>query len=136
MTELSSSAADRAQARLLRLAPYLIGRTRRGIVGSSRYAQRLREQIRNAAADSAFGSAARRQLLLRVDGASLRPDGGLLIDQLDKAPEAVQQALLELAASVRFKGRLFFTTESALPAFDKLCTLLLAGAGRWLVALP
>lgn len=95
MTELSSSAADRAQARLLRIAPYLMGRTRRGIVGSSRYAQRLREQIRNAAADASarpvlisgepglekdniaalihFGSAARRQLLLRVDGASLRP---------------------------------------------------------------
>ena len=114
----------------------------------------------NIAALIHFSSAARRQLLLRVDGASLRPDGSLLfghgsgnsdtsllacleqgdllIDQLDKAPEVVQQALLELAASGlwrpvgatatepsrSFTGRLFFTTESALPAFDKLCTLI------------
>ncbi len=182
MTELSSASAERAQARLLRIAPYLLGRTRRGIVGTSRYAQRLREQIRQAAADPTarpvlisgepglekdniaalihFGSSARRTLLLRVDGASLRPDAGLLfghggsssdaalltcleqgdllIDQLDKAPAPVQQALLALAttgawravgappgAPVRhFSGRLFFTTESALPAFDRHCTLI------------
>ena len=37
--------------KLQRWAPYLVGRCRRGIVGSSRYAQRLREQIRQAAAD-------------------------------------------------------------------------------------
>lgn len=157
-----SSANDPAasEARLVRLAPYLLGRTRRGIVGSSRYAQRLREQIRAAAADPTqrpvlisgepglekdniaalihYGSAARRQLLLRLDGASLRPDGAplfgagglleqagpaaLLIDQLDRAPEAVQQALLALAES--WGGRLFFTTESALPHVDRHCTVI------------
>ena len=82
---------------LLRLAPHLLGRARRGIVGSSRYAVRLREQVRRAAADAAagavlisgepglekdniaalihFGSPARRQLLARVNCALLRSDG-------------------------------------------------------------
>jgi transcriptional regulator with AAA-type ATPase domain len=36
-----------------RLAPYLVGRSRRGVVGSSRYAQALRRAIREAAADPA-----------------------------------------------------------------------------------
>ena len=39
-----------AAADLRRLAPYLLGRARRGIVGSSRYAQKLRDVIRAAAA--------------------------------------------------------------------------------------
>ncbi len=173
---------DPDHARLLRIAPYLLGRTRRGIVGSSRYAQRLREQIREAASDATarpvlisgepglekdniaalihFGSPARRQLMLRVDGASLRPDaallfghagscsdtallaclgeGDLLVDQLDKAPEPVQQALLQFVDTRQwwpvgataaepprlFCGRLFFTAESALPAFDQHCSLI------------
>ena len=36
---------------LLRLAPYLQSRIRRGVVGSSRYAQNLRRAIREAADD-------------------------------------------------------------------------------------
>jgi hypothetical protein len=36
---------------LLRLAPLLLPRARRGVVGSSLYAQRLREEIRDAAQD-------------------------------------------------------------------------------------
>lgn len=86
--------------KLLRWAPYLVGRCRRGIVGSSRYAQRLREQIRQAAADPKlspvlisgepglekdniaalihYGSPARKRPLLRVDGASLGEDGAPL----------------------------------------------------------
>ena len=164
---------------LLKLSPHLLGRARRGVVGSSRYAQRLREQIREAAADGAggpvlisgepglekdnlvalihFSSPARRQLLVRLDGALLRPDGhellgsaggeeapllellgcgGLLIDKLDQVPEALRPALLELARSGcwhphgsdgpprRFAGRLFFTTEGALPAFDRACSVI------------
>lgn len=123
---------------LLTLAPYLLGRVRRGVVGSSRYAQRLREQIRQAAAGSAgravlisgepglekdnlaalihFGSAARRQWLVRLDGATLRADGAnlfgqpgsagvgslleclgdgaLLIDKLDQVVPSLQLSLL------------------------------------------
>ena len=36
---------------LLSLAPLLVGRARRGVVGSSRYAKTLRESVRQAAAD-------------------------------------------------------------------------------------
>ena len=81
----------------MRLAPYLLGRVRRGIVGSSRYAQGLRESIRAAAAAPArdpvlisgepglekdniaalihYGSGARKAPLLRLNGALLRSDG-------------------------------------------------------------
>jgi transcriptional regulator with AAA-type ATPase domain/NAD-dependent dihydropyrimidine dehydrogenase PreA subunit len=165
---------------LLTLAPYLLGRARRGVVGSSRYAQRLREQIREAAADSAgravlisgepglekdnlaalihFGSAARRQWLVRLDGATLRADGAnlfgqsgsdgdgslleclgdgaLLIDKLDQVQPSLQLSLLELARTGHwscpgegsrprhFGGRVFFTAEAALPAFDQVCDLI------------
>lgn len=168
---------DETRACLLKLAPHLLGRARRGVVGSSRYAQRLRDQIRAAAADTSrrpvlitgepglekdniaalihFGSPARRQLLVRLDGAILRADGAnlfgpagsdgegsllaclgegaLLIDQLDQAPEPLQAALLQLASSGRwrapgpgsterhFGGRVFFTAEVAVPAFDRVC---------------
>jgi polyferredoxin len=173
----AAEAAAQARACLLQLAPHLLGRARRGVVGSSRYAQRLREQIRQAAADPAaspvlicgepglekdnlaalihFGSPARRQLMVRLDGATLRSDGAtlfgpagedgagsllaclgdgaLLIDKIDQTPPALQAALLELARSGRwrapgadsserhFGGRVFFTTEAALPALDRVC---------------
>ena len=173
----ASGAAAQA-ACLLKLAPYLLGRSRRGVVGSSRYAERLREAVRQAAQDAAaapvlisgepglekdnlaalihFGSPRRRRLMARVDGASLGDegallfgsasrdgagslldclgDGALLVDNLDRADPRLQAQLLELAstgawrapgdASHRrhFAGRLFFTTEAALPAFDRCCT--------------
>ena len=172
------SSSDQARACLLKLAPHLLGRARRGVVGTSRYAQRLREQIRQAAADASaravlitgepglekdnlaalihFGSPARRQLLVRLDGATLRADGAnlfgapgsdgegslleclgqgaLLIDKLDQVPPELQVALLELASSGRwqapgegsrvrrFGGRVFFTAEVAMPAFDRTCS--------------
>jgi NAD-dependent dihydropyrimidine dehydrogenase PreA subunit len=165
---------------LRRLAPHLVGRTRRGVVGSSRYACALREALRQAAADPQskavlifgepglekdnlaslihFGSAGRRQLMVRLDGALLRADGvelfgaasgdgegsllallgagALLIDKLDRVAPALQPALLELAATGHwqapgenatprhFPGRVFFTAEAALPAFDRHCTLI------------
>ena len=163
---------------LLRLAPHLVGRARRGVVGSSRYARGLRETIRQAAADPDrrhvlisgepglekdnlaelihFGSPDRQQLMLRFDGALLRADGGelfgsddaeppllellgrgaLLIDKLDQVDEPLRASLLELARSGQwcstgidpkpqhFGGRVFFTAEAALPAFDRHCTVI------------
>jgi len=136
---LASEPAAATTACVLRLAPHLLGRVRRGIVGNSRYAQNLREAIRSAsttddprpvlisgepglekdniAALIHFGSAARNQLLVRLNGALLRPDGAelfasgagelsllaclgggsLLIDQLDLAPAALRPLLLQLA---------------------------------------
>jgi polyferredoxin len=163
-----------ANADLLRLTPHLVGRARRGVVGSSRYARNLREAVREASLDPSrrpvlitgepglekdnlaalihFGSADRQQLMLQFDGALLRADGAelfgdggaagtgsqpgerpllallgggaLLIDKLDQVAEPLRQRLLELAASKGFAGRLFFTAEKALPAFDHHCTLI------------
>ena len=133
-------------AALLRLAPHLVPQARRGVVGSSRYARNLRESIREAAQDPAagpvlisgepglekdnlaalihYGSPARKQLMLRLDGALLRPDGSdlfgsaadgheppllellgagsLLIDKLDQAPASLLPRLRELAAHGRW----------------------------------
>ena len=163
---------------LLRLAPFLLGRARRGIVGSSRYAQGLREAIRNAAADPEagpvlisgepglekdniaalihFGSSARQRLMVRLNCARLRPDGadlfagaaggaslleclgdgGLLLDQIDRADPRLRPALLELARSGRwqppgndqpprhFHGRVFFTTETVQKDVEQLGRLI------------
>ena len=137
---------------LLRLAPFLVGRARRGVVGSSRYARALREAVRLAAADSErrpvllsgepglekdnlaalihFGSPDRQQLMLRLDGALLKPDGAelfgsaggpagggtgtdgllallgsgaLLIDKLDQAPPELRALLLHLAQTGQWR---------------------------------
>ena len=78
---------------LLKLAPLLVGRARRGVVGSSRYAKALRDAIRRASQDPAcrpvlisgepglekdnlaalihFGSPDRKRLMVRLDGALL-----------------------------------------------------------------
>ncbi|MGB5135222.1 MAG: sigma 54-interacting transcriptional regulator, partial [Prochlorococcaceae cyanobacterium] len=88
---------DARQACLLQLAPHLVGRTRRGVVGSSRYAERLREAVRQAAGDAGcrpvlicgepglgkdnlaalihYGSPQRRRLMARIDAATLGDDG-------------------------------------------------------------
>jgi polyferredoxin len=88
------------QACLLKLAPHLLGRSRRGVVGSSRYADRLRQAVRDAAADPEarpvlisgepglekdnlaalihFGSPRRRRLMARIDAATLGDDGAPL----------------------------------------------------------
>jgi len=164
-------------AALLRLAPLLVGRARRGVLGSSRYARALREAVREASCDANarpvlisgepglekdnlaalihFGSPARQQLMVRLDGALLRPDGGelfggngdgppllellgdgaLLIDKLDQVPASLLPRLLQLARdghwqahgggeARRFGGRLFLTSEAAVPQFDRCCTLI------------
>ena len=137
---------------LLSLAPLLVSRARRGVVGSSRYAKTLRESLRQAAADVQqravfilgepglekdnlaglihFGSPQRKELMLRLDAAiaksdgsdllepletsdgrsliELVGDGSLLIDQVDRAPEALKLLLLELLDGHHgFRGRLF-----------------------------
>ncbi|MFO8238218.1 MAG: sigma 54-interacting transcriptional regulator, partial [Prochlorococcaceae cyanobacterium] len=171
---MADSGRSSDEACLLKLAPHLLGRTRRGVVGSSRYAERLREAVRRAAADPQagavlisgepglgkdnlaalihFGSARRRRLMARIDAAALGDDGAalfgsassggdgslldclgdgaLLIDNLDRADPRLRPQLLELLRSGRwraagaggperlFSGRLFCTTESALPEFD------------------
>ncbi|NBQ22356.1 MAG: 4Fe-4S binding protein, partial [Synechococcaceae bacterium WB6_3B_236] len=150
---------------LRRLAPYLVAQTRRGIVGSSRYAKSLREAVRQAAADPSrqpvllmgepglekdnlaalihFGSSDRRLPLIRLDAALLRADGAdlfgpgsgeqnslldcleggsLLVDNVDRADPALQERLLGLADS--HPGRLLFTSETALPSFDRRCRLI------------
>ncbi|MEX1317133.1 MAG: sigma 54-interacting transcriptional regulator [Synechococcaceae cyanobacterium] len=168
------------EACLLKLAPHLLGRARRGVVGSSRYAVRLREAIREAAADPQarpvlisgepglgkdnlaalihFGSPRRRRLMARIDAATLGDDGAalfgsassggdgslldclgdgaLLIDNLDRADPRLRPRLLDLLRSGRwrapgagsrerqFGGRLFCTTESALPEFDRCATVI------------
>ena len=173
MAQAPMPSAERFQ----RLAPHLVVRARRGIVGSSRYATRLREAVRQASEDGAaqavlisgepglekdnlaalihFGSPARRQLMVRLDGALLREDGAelfgsassdgagslleslgsgaLLINKIDQVPARLQQALLTLADTGQwraggpggslhqFPGRVYFTSEVAVPAVDRHC---------------
>jgi polyferredoxin len=172
--------AEARQACLLQLAPHLVGRTRRGVVGSSRYAERLREAVRQVAADPGcgpvlicgepglakdnlaalihYGSPQRRRLMARIDVATLGDDGAglfgsastggdgslldclgdgaLLIDNLDRADPRLRPRLLELlrdgrwrvpgpaSRERRFSGRVFATTESALPEFDRCATVI------------
>jgi transcriptional regulator with AAA-type ATPase domain/NAD-dependent dihydropyrimidine dehydrogenase PreA subunit len=97
---------------LQRLAPHLQSRIRRGVVGSSRYAQSLRQAIREAAEDPSarpvlitgepglekdnlaalihFSSPARRHLMVRFNCALLRPDGGELVHGDDREPPLLQ----------------------------------------------
>ena len=148
-----STAPSPTAPELLRLAPFLVGRARRGVVGSSRYARSLREAARQAAADAEarpvlisgepglekdnlaalihFGSVARHQLMLRLDGALLRPDGAdlfgstasgnggagegerpllellgggaLLIDKLDQVAPELRPLLLHLAQTGQWR---------------------------------
>ena len=164
--------ANPTAADLRRLAPLLLGRVRRGIVGSSRYALKLRDAIRLAAADPSgapvlisgepglekdniaalihYGSAARKQLLLRLNGALLRPDGAelfapgpdcealleilgagaLLIDQVDLVDPVLLPRLRELALERRwqgpdglehvFRGRIYLTSETHLDGFEAI----------------
>lgn len=103
-----SSAVDDLQ----RLAPHLQSRIRRGVVGSSRYAQSLRQAIREAAEDPLarpvlisgepglekdniaalihYGSPARRHLMVRLNCALLGPDGAELFSGDAKEPPLLQ----------------------------------------------
>ena len=91
-------------AGLERLAPFVMGRVRRGVVGSSRYAQRLRGAVLEAARDPQrqpvlisgepglekdnlaalvhYGSAERRRLLVRLDAGDLQGSALSLLNEL------------------------------------------------------
>lgn len=94
------------QERTYILRPYLMTRARRGIIGRSRYAVRLRQQIKQAAAtrDSVriigepglgkdniaalvhFGSAARREAIAKVDCSTLQVSGADLFGRVGGKP--------------------------------------------------
>ena len=139
----------RQSPELLRLAPLLVGRARRGVVGNSRYANNLREAVRQASSDEArrpvlisgepglekdnlaalvhFGSADRQQLMLRLDGALLRPDGSDLFGSADAGGGESERPLLELLGP----GAVLIDKLDQVPA-DLLPLLLhLAQTGAW-----
>ncbi len=145
MTSPQPDAAATTKACLLRLAPFLLGRARRGVVGSSRYAQKLREAIRDAAADAAgspmlisgepglekdnvaalihYGSAARKQLLVQLNCALLRADGAELF-----AAGADGLTLLDCLGA---GGLLLDQIDKADPQLRR-ALLELARSGRWI----
>ena len=101
----------------------------------------------NLAALIHFGSPQRKDLMLRLDAALLKDDGSellhplevsdgrsllelvgegsLLIDQLDRSPDALKPLLLGLLKGHHgFRGRLFFTSETVCPEFERHCSLI------------
>ncbi len=101
-----TSALTNEQDRSLALRPYLVTKAQRGVVGTSRYAVKLREQIR-AAADTRdsilifgepglekdniaalihFGSDFRRQPIIKVDCAILQTSGADLFGRVGGKP--------------------------------------------------
>jgi polyferredoxin len=137
---------EEQQAALLRLAPYIVGCARRGVVGSSRYAKTLREAVRHASTDATrrsvlisgepglekdnlaalihFGSPDRQQLLVQLDGALLRPDGAELFGSASADGEG---SLLEALGS----GSLLIDKLDQVPAELRPALLQLASTGRW-----
>ncbi|HEY9736324.1 MAG TPA: sigma 54-interacting transcriptional regulator, partial [Trichocoleus sp.] len=93
---------DFEQERQVILRPYLVAKAKRGVVGKSRYAMRLRQQVReasghresvlifgepglekdNLAALIHFGSACRREPMVRVDCSKLQPNGADLFGRV------------------------------------------------------
>ncbi|WP_411876519.1 4Fe-4S binding protein [Vulcanococcus limneticus] len=144
--DAGSSAASALPEAFRRLAPHAVGRTRRGVVGSSRYARNLREAIRRAAEDPAagpvllvgepglekdnlaalihFGSPARHQLLVRFDGALLDADGS---DLFGSASGAGEDALLDTLGA----GSLLIDKLDQVPVALVPALLELARSGRW-----
>ena len=94
------------QERQLTLRPYLVSKAKRGVIGKSRYANRLRSQIKqaaktretillfgepglekdNLAALIHFGSAFRRQPMIKVDCAKLQISGAELFGRSGGKP--------------------------------------------------
>lgn len=138
---------DRVEnATLQRLAPHLVARPRRGVVGSSRQAKQLRDAVRSAAADRDrhavllygepglekdnlaalihFGSVDRHHLMLRLDGARMRSDGADLFGSGD-APGP--KPLLELLGT----GSLLVDDLDQVPEPARQALLNLARTGEW-----
>ena len=130
---------------LRRLAPYLVGSTRRGVVGGSRYAVKLRAALAQAAQDPArrpvlisgepglekdnlaalvhFGSGDRRHVLIRVDTSLLRADGG----DLFHASPSQGPPLLECLG----QGCVLLDRFDAAPPELRALLIELARTGQW-----
>ena len=106
------------------MAPFVLGRARRGVVGSSRYAERLRSAVLAAARDPQrqavlisgepglekdnlaalvhYGSAERRRLLVRLDASDLQGSTlsftGEATDQKAQVNATLNALALQLAA--------------------------------------
>ncbi|MBH8566962.1 cyclic nucleotide-binding domain-containing protein [Nostoc sp. CENA67] len=101
-----TSALSYEQERSIALRPYLVTKAQRGIVGTSRYAVRLREQIREAAADGKsvdifgepglekdniaalihYGSPKRREPIIKVNCGILQASGADLFGRAGGKP--------------------------------------------------
>jgi polyferredoxin/transcriptional regulator with AAA-type ATPase domain len=144
---LGAMTLDQAQnATLQRLAPHLVARPRRGVVGSSRQAKQLRDAVRSAASDRDrhavllygeqglekdnlaalihFGSMDRHHLMLRLDGARMRSDGTDLFGTGDAAEPS---PLLELLGN----GSLLVDDLDQVPEPARQALLNLARSGEW-----
>ncbi|WP_115119614.1 sigma 54-interacting transcriptional regulator [Synechococcus sp. UW105] len=141
---MSTSASGNAT--LQRLAPYLVARPRRGVVGNSPQARRLREALHEASTDRNhqavllvgepglekdnlaalihFGSSQRHQLMLRVDGAQMRSDGSELFG---REGDNDQIPLLELVG----EGSLLIDNFEQLEAPVRQRIVEIAATGRW-----
>ncbi|MBD2127133.1 sigma 54-interacting transcriptional regulator [Microcoleus sp. ZQ-A2] len=114
-----SSQLSYEQERQAILRPYLVSRAKRGIIGKSRYAVRLRQQIKKAGEDRKsalifgepglekdniatlihFGSAYRREPIIKVDCSTVQASGAELFGRAGGKPgliEALQQGTLIL----------------------------------------
>ncbi|MFM8524943.1 MAG: sigma 54-interacting transcriptional regulator [Cyanobacteriota bacterium] len=134
-------------AELQRLTPHLVGRARRGVVGSRRYARSLREAITRASQDPGrrpvlisgepglekdnlaalvhFGSPSRQALMVRFDGALLRADGSDLFGH--GGGETSERPLLE----VLDRGALLIDKLDQVPQPLQARLLELARTGGW-----
>lgn len=136
-----SSQLSYEQERQTALRPYLVNRAKRGIVGKSRYADRLRQQIKKAALDRQsvlifgepglekdnmatlihFGSAYRREPVIKVDCSTMQASGAELFGRVGGKP-----GLIEALG----QGSLILNNIQELPSelIPQLATLLKTGS--------
>ena len=118
LAQLSSQLSDEQENQAI-LRPYLVNKAKRGIIGKSRYAVRLRQQIKQAAEDSQsvlifgepglekdntaalihFGSSFRHQPVIKVDCSTVQASGAELFGRTGGKPgliEALDQGTLIL----------------------------------------
>ncbi len=105
-----SSRLDSERERQITLRPYLVSRAKRGVVGKSRYALRLRQQIKEAALSRAsvlvfgepglekdnitalihFSSPWRREPMIQIDCATLQASGAELFGRVGGKPGLIE----------------------------------------------
>jgi transcriptional regulator with AAA-type ATPase domain/NAD-dependent dihydropyrimidine dehydrogenase PreA subunit len=105
-----SSQLSYEQERQATLRPYLVNKAKRGIIGKSRYAVRLRQQIKKAAEDRKsvlifgepglekdniaslihFGSAYRREAVIKVDCSTVQTSGAELFGRAGGKPGLIE----------------------------------------------